>query len=328
MTRTPSVPSCLARPSIGSPVPHAISGEPCKPVSILTTQRLVARDAVEKARTQRPSNAGYVPSSACSRYLTILFSDLSGSVALAEAMQVLRYVHLLRSLRGLCREIVAQYGGSIARLQGDGVLAFFGLDGASNEDGRLAIACALKLHSAVRANAFGVASNRLLPLALHSGIHAGLTYLENGDVERGRYDLVGSTPNLAARLSALADRDEIYATEQVIAPHLASFSTGGRAMLQPRGWTAPIAAYRVLNLAVPEIGLARPTPALSAKPQAHVSARPIAGMDSRTSGPVGTATQQARVMAYVGAAVNEQAFDVKSIGASETPPRRQRRAPQ
>lgn len=180
------------------------------------------------------------------RDLTILFSDLSGSVDLSAQMDCFAYVGLLHGLRTLFRSTIVRHGGTIARLQGDGVLAVFGHDRPSDDDGYRAICCALELHDAVRAIA--LEAETPCGAALHSGIYAGLTYLESGDVERGRFDLIGNAPNLAARLSGLADRDGIFATEQVIAPHLDDFSVAERQELQVRGWPAPIAAYAVLGL--------------------------------------------------------------------------------
>jgi len=179
------------------------------------------------------------------RNMTILFSDLSSSVDLSAQMDCFAYVGLLHGLRTLFRSTIVRHGGTIARLQGDGVLAVFGHDHPSDDDGYRAICCALELHDAVRAIALDAETHR--GAALHSGIYAGLTYLESGDVERGRFDLIGNAPNLAARLSGLADRDGIFATEQVIAPHLDDFSVAERQELQIRGWPAPIAAYAVLG---------------------------------------------------------------------------------
>ncbi|CAN7713051.1 adenylate/guanylate cyclase domain-containing protein [Variovorax sp. LjRoot290] len=178
------------------------------------------------------------------RYVTVLFTDLCSSVGLAAQMDCLDFVALLRDLRILCRSTVARHRGIVARLQGDGMLAIFGLEGSPDDGSQGAICCALELRRAVSAIALNSGGSCA---ALHSGIHAGWTYLECGDLERGRFDVVGNVPNLAARLSSLAERNDILATEDVIGPRLSQFSVGERLSLGVRGWPDPIQVYPVLG---------------------------------------------------------------------------------
>lgn len=181
------------------------------------------------------------------RYITILFSDLCGSVELAEDLDAPDYVRAVRQLRALTRRVVDAGGGTIARLQGDGVLVFFHGDAGPLEDGRRAIACALALHDAVRCRTGGTVASGRRPLALHSGIHAGVTYLDDGDIERGRYDLIGRAPNIAARLAALAGRDQILASDAVLCSHAASFLTHGVKLVQLRGCAQPLPTYELVG---------------------------------------------------------------------------------
>ena len=184
------------------------------------------------------------------RRLTILFSDLSSSVGLAAQMDCFDYVRFLQDVRAMFRACSERHGGAIARLQGDGVLAIFGHDRASDDDGYRAICCALDLHEATRG--FTWCAESKTTAALHSGIYAGSTYLEGGDLERGRYDLIGNAPNLAARLSGLAERDSILAAEDVISPYLGNFRVAERRELLVKGWVKPIPSYVVVGRAAPE----------------------------------------------------------------------------
>ncbi|MDE2093001.1 MAG: AAA family ATPase [Burkholderiales bacterium] len=182
------------------------------------------------------------------RYLTVLFSDLSDSTRLGELMEAEPYAEMLGRFRRLCRETVARHGGHIARIQGDGVLAFFGYPKTQEDDGRRATEAALDLHAAVRRMAVGGAEPTA-PLTLHSGIHAGLVYLADGDVERGRFELLGNVPNIAARLSGLAASDDICVSAETLGPRAQYFTTSERALVQLRGRTLPLAVYRVLGRA-------------------------------------------------------------------------------
>lgn len=183
------------------------------------------------------------------RYLTLLFADLSDSTRLGELMEAEHYAAMLAELRHLCREIVPRHGGHIARIQGDGLLAFFGWPDPGEDDGRRAAEAALDLHSAVARLS---ASSQLpadMALRLHSGVHAGLVLVSEGDVERGRFELLGNVPNIAARLSALAEKDDIVVSEETLGPHLRFFTTGERQTVRVRGREAPLTVYRVLGRA-------------------------------------------------------------------------------
>jgi class 3 adenylate cyclase len=184
------------------------------------------------------------------RLLTLLFADLSGSTAMAEWMEAEHYSAMLAGLRTLYERIVPHHGGVIARIQGDGMLAVFGHPEVREDDGRRATEAALELHAAVR---------ELLPpgprpadfpgLALHSGIHAGIVLVTDGDQMRGRFELLGNAPNIAARLSEAAKRDEIIASEESLGLQSQFFDTGPRFSLQLRGRATPLAAYRVFGRA-------------------------------------------------------------------------------
>lgn len=181
------------------------------------------------------------------RYLTILFCDLSCSVGLSAEMACLEYVQMLRELRALFRSAVAEHGGQIARLQGDGMLAIFSQDDGLLDGRYRAVCCALQLHASV-GDIVRDDPVQLRP-SLHSGLHAGLTYLEHGDVETGRFDLVGNAPNLTARLCALAGPGKIMATEQVVMRCASELDMGRRQILDIRGWPTPVPAYQVLGRA-------------------------------------------------------------------------------
>lgn len=187
------------------------------------------------------------------RLLTLLFVDLSASTAMAEWMEAEHYAAMLAGLRALYERIVPHHGGVIARIQGDGMLAVFGHPEVREDDGRRATEAALELHAAVR----GLMPPGPRPadrsgfkgLTLHSGIHAGVVLVNEGDQMRGRFELLGNAPNIAARLSEAAKADEIIASDESLGLQSQFFETGPRFSLQLRGRATPLAAYRVLGRA-------------------------------------------------------------------------------
>ncbi len=132
----------------------------------------------------------------------------------------------------------------MVRIQGDGVLAVFGLPASGEDDGRRAVQAALDLHAEVRALPAGLREPGTPPLALHTGVHAGLVLVEAGDVERGRFELLGNAPNVAARLCAAAGHDEVLVSEETLGPEMHFFLTGARRQLGLKGRDEPLARRR------------------------------------------------------------------------------------
>jgi class 3 adenylate cyclase/tetratricopeptide (TPR) repeat protein len=183
------------------------------------------------------------------RYLTVLFSDLSDSTRIAAAMEAEDYAELLGRLRRAYQEVIPKHGGTIVRVQGDGLLAIFGYPDAREDDGRRATETALELHGMVRQFRFERPLPGRAPLGLHTGIHAGLVLLDEGDVERGRFELLGNPPNIAARLSAAAGKDEILVSEETLGAEAHFFQTGARRSLEIKGAEEPIAVCAILGRA-------------------------------------------------------------------------------
>jgi class 3 adenylate cyclase/tetratricopeptide (TPR) repeat protein len=183
------------------------------------------------------------------RHLTVLFADLSDSTQLGDLLEAEHYAQMLGALRTLCREIVPRHGGRIARLQGDGMLAIFGYPEPREDDGRRAIEAALDLQRAIARVEVEGSIVRAGTLGLHSGVHAGLVFISDGDVERGRFELLGSVPNIAFRLSDVARRGEIVVSEETLGPEAHFFALGEREWITPRGRKVALPAYRITGRA-------------------------------------------------------------------------------
>lgn len=181
------------------------------------------------------------------RYLTIVFSDLSDSTRLAGAMEAEYYSDLLARLRELYRQVIPHHGGTVVRIQGDGLLAIFGYPDAQEDDGRRATEAALDLHERTRQMRAGSSGDARF-LGLHTGIHSGLVLLEEGDAMRGRFDLLGNAPNVASRLSESAENDEILVSEETLGPQSHFFRTDAPRTLLLKG-LSPLTCVPVLGRA-------------------------------------------------------------------------------
>src|SRR5215471_14527742 len=131
---------------------------------------------------------------------------------------------------------------------GDGVLAYFGYPRADEHDAERAVRTALKLVEKVA----GLDTVAAAPLQLRVGIATGLVVVGDqiGEGEARERGVVGETPNLAARLQALAEPGAV-----VIAPSTRRL-TGGLfdyadlGAVQIKGLAAPVSAARVVRESV------------------------------------------------------------------------------
>ncbi|WP_280801621.1 adenylate/guanylate cyclase domain-containing protein, partial [Mesorhizobium sp. LNHC232B00] len=139
------------------------------------------------------------------RQLTVMFVDLVGSTALATRLDPEDLRETIGAYHRCVADIVPHFGGFVAKYMGDGVLVYFGYPQARENAAEQAVRAGLALVNAVR---------RLPepePLRVRIGIGTGQVVV--GDLitagegqERG---VVGETPNLAARLQALAEPDAV-----------------------------------------------------------------------------------------------------------------------
>ncbi len=144
------------------------------------------------------------------RQVTVVFTDLVGSTALANKLDPEDLNQLLARYRGVCAAVIAKHGGHIAQYLGDGVLAYFGYPQAQEQAAAQAIRASLELQ-AVLASA---GPDNPIALETRVGIATGLVVGGLSGSGPGREQtVVGSTPNLAARLQALAQPASVLVSE-------------------------------------------------------------------------------------------------------------------
>jgi class 3 adenylate cyclase/tetratricopeptide (TPR) repeat protein len=186
--------------------------------------------------------------------LSVLFCDLCDSTALSGELEADEYADLLEALHQAYDTAVARHGGTVVRVQGDGMLAVFGHPLPREGDARRAVETALMLHETVRQLprlvTFG--NPRGAPrgdLRLHSGIHAGLVLVREGNLLIGRLELVGVVPNIAARLSAAAGRDEVLVSDETLGPARSHFDTGKQRLVRVPSHELPLLCWPVTGRA-------------------------------------------------------------------------------
>lgn len=153
------------------------------------------------------------------RRLAVVFSDLVDSTTIGRYLEAEDYSELLGDLRSIWHECALAHGGYVARIQGDGALVVFGYPGSSEDDCRRAVEFALDTKERVEHLTLPHALPPGVSLHLHAGIHAGTLLIAEGDIERGRFELIGDVANIAAKLSRAATAGEILVSLETLGPY-------------------------------------------------------------------------------------------------------------
>jgi class 3 adenylate cyclase len=177
------------------------------------------------------------------RQLTVMFCDLVGSTALSTRHDPEDLRELIGDYHRAVSDTVGRFEGFVAKFMGDGVLIYFGYPRAHEDDAERAVRAGLAVIEAVRH----------LParedLSVRLGIATGLAVVgdligEGAAQERG---VVGETPNLAARLQALAAPNTLVIGEATRRQIGALFDLEDRGPQALPGFGEPQRAWRVLG---------------------------------------------------------------------------------
>ena len=142
--------------------------------------------------------------------LSLLFADVRGSTTLAETKSTAEFKQLIQRFYQAAGDVLIQRNALVNRLMGDQVIGLFVPRFAGQDHAKVAVAAALDL---LRATGHGDPGGPWVPVGI--GIHSGVAYV--GAVGSGsgvnEIAVLGSAPNLAARLSSQAADGEIIISE-------------------------------------------------------------------------------------------------------------------
>jgi class 3 adenylate cyclase/tetratricopeptide (TPR) repeat protein len=180
------------------------------------------------------------------RQLTVLFCDLVGSTALSRQLDPEDLRPILRAYQEAAGTVITRHEGHVAQYLGDGLLAYFGHPKPHEDDAARAVRAGLEIVKAVRELTLPLTGpGRRLEVRV--GIHTGLVVLgEIGGEGRHEHLALGETPNIAARLQALAEPDTVVisdATGRVVEGLFDAEALGPREL---KGVAEPVGGYRVV----------------------------------------------------------------------------------
>jgi class 3 adenylate cyclase/predicted ATPase len=186
-------------------------------------------------------------SSAERRQLTVMFCDLVGSTALSARLDPEDLREVIAAYHRAVAEIIAECDGFISRYMGDGVLVYFGYPQAHEDDAERAVRAGLGAIDAVSR-----IDVRSVELQTRVGIATGLVVVGDviGEGSAQEQSVVGETPNLAARLQAVAEPDAVViaaGTRRLVGTLFEYRDLGG---VDVKGIAGPVSAWQVLRPSV------------------------------------------------------------------------------
>lgn len=252
----------LACPNCGNPVSatakfcgncgFALAAEaaPAEDPLIGRLKKLVPREFADRLLSSR---GGRVEGER--RVVTILFSDVKGSTSLGEERDPEEVLEIMNGAFDALIEPIYRYEGTLARLMGDAILAFFGAPIAHEDDAVRAVLAAQAIqaqmaeYAATVEKKFGVQG-----FGVRVGINTGLVVVgEVGSDLRVEYTAMGDAINLASRLEGAAEPGMIVVSEHTARLVRYAFELESLGELVLKGKFEPVLAHRVVaRKAVPE----------------------------------------------------------------------------
>ncbi len=182
------------------------------------------------------------------RQLTVMFCDVVNSTGLSEQLDPEELRDIMRSYQETCSKVIRRFDGFIAKYMGDGLLVHFGYPTAHEDDAQRAVRAGLGMLEALRYTEFRTSTGKLVPVDIRIGIHTGLVVIDQIGAESERKtDIIGETPNIAARLQSLAQPNTLVvssSTYRLIAGFFEEEDLGPQPI---KGISQPIGVYRILH---------------------------------------------------------------------------------
>ena len=181
------------------------------------------------------------------KYVTVLFADVVDSTGLGERLDPEQVAEIMNGAFAFLNASVKRYDGTVARLLGDAIIAFFGAPVAHEDDAERAVRAGLDIQAAAREYAQAVRRSYGVDFEVRVGINTGLAVLAAvGDEIRAEYTAMGDTTNVAARLQSVASPGTVLISADTyhLVKQLFELRSRGGAMV--KGKSAPIETYEVL----------------------------------------------------------------------------------
>lgn len=148
------------------------------------------------------------------KHVTVLFADVTGSMALAESVDPEAWQRIVDRFFALLCDGVHRFDGTVNKFTGDGIMALFGAPIAHEDHARRACYAALHLRDELARYAAELRREHGLNFSVRMGLNSGEVVVGTiGDDLQLDYTAIGHTVGLAQRIEALAEPGHPYVAE-------------------------------------------------------------------------------------------------------------------
>lgn len=183
------------------------------------------------------------------RFVTVLFADVVDSTAMGEEVDPENIAEIMNGAFAFFNSSIVRFGGTVARLMGDAILAIFGAPIAHEDDAERAVHAGLAILESAQRYGEQVKRRYGLDFRVRVGVNSGLAVLAMvGDDVKMEYTAMGDTANLASRLQNLADPGTLLVSPEThnLVRKLFDIESLGR--VQVKGKAEPIELFRVTGI--------------------------------------------------------------------------------
>ena len=247
----------------GGPLPAQSIISPANTGDIAQPSKAKPKGSLPVASSSQPHLDQYIPKELLSkletahagggmqgerRIVTMLFCDVKGSTAAAELLDPEEWTEIINGAFEYMIKPVYKYEGTVARLMGDGILAFFGAPIAHEDDPNRAVLTGLEIVTGLSPYRKKILEKWDVDLNVRVGINTGLVVVGAvGSDLRMEYTAMGNAINLAARMEQTAAPGTVQITHDTYKLVAPSFEFKKLESVTIKGKEEPVPAYQVLG---------------------------------------------------------------------------------
>ena len=197
-------------------------------------QRLISDEDVYKVRRKN---------------LTIFFTDIRGFSSISDKAEPEELLNMLNEYFTEMTQIIFNWGGTVCKFIGDGIMGFFGDPEENLNHGELAVKMALEMQSKVKSLNEKSLHWSDFTLAIGIGIDTGYVTIGHVGPENHRdYTVIGRHVNLAARLVDEAKPGQVLISQRTYRMAVDMIKAEEVGYINVKGFDKPVLAYSVLGL--------------------------------------------------------------------------------
>ncbi|MCH7663735.1 MAG: AAA family ATPase, partial [Chloroflexi bacterium] len=182
------------------------------------------------------------------RVLSILFCDVVGSTSMAEKLDPEDWAEIMDDAFDHLIAPIFRYEGTVARLMGDGLLAFFGAPIAHEDDPKRAVLAGLAIQQEIKPFCKRVKKEFGLEFNVRVGINTGTVVVgEIGSDLKMEYTAMGDAINLAARMEQSAAPGSVQISANTYKHVAPLFEVEDLGEIEVKGKSKPQPAYKVVR---------------------------------------------------------------------------------